>query len=181
MAAFIAAVQCYGRIHSVGVPSQSRRNLSRLPSELGLHSRRSGRRLAKPARSSLSMSWDRWYELSRFALVHIVYSRIRPRTHGGGAYADCLIALALQNYGDALCNFAKSKDADVLVIGHGGHSAAKMTADAQQPKLGSTTEHCAAECGCNLLITKGEGRWNLGADLVKLSKSEPAPEPEPES
>lgn len=105
----------------------------------------------------------------------------------GWIWRDCLravavrvlefvVARALQNYGDVLCNFAKRKNADVLVIGHGGHSAAKNSAESQEPKLGSTTEHCAAECGCALLITKGEGRWNLGAGLVELSKPEPEPE-----
>lgn len=107
----------------------------------------------------------------------------------------CLVLCALssinapQNYGDVLCNFAERKKADVLVLGHGeshrplshsfphaklisppgagGHTAAKKReVDHETPKLGSVTEHCAAECKCALLITKGEGRWNMGDEAA---------------
>ena len=70
------------------------------------------------------------------------------------------------NYGDVLCRFAERQSANVLVIGHGGHSrasaqrqqaaAAANAADGGGKKLGSVSEHCAEQAGCALLIVKGE-------------------------
>eukprot|EP01047_Picozoa_sp_COSAG01_P080430 COSAG01_NODE_15637_length_1316_cov_0.935908_2_plen_113_part_00 len=69
------------------------------------------------------------------------------------------------NYGDVLCRFAERQSANVLVIGHGGHSRASAqrqqaaAADADDgggKKLGSVSEHCAEQAGCALLIVKGQ-------------------------
>ena len=105
------------------------------------------------------------------------------------------------NYADVLCDFAYEKQADVLVVGHGGQSAKKRPPRAGEhtptpasrrpsslgcvdhtvglwvadgsgklvrtqtgPRLGSVTERCASEAHCALLITKGSGRWSMGAD-----------------
>ena len=52
---------------------------------------------------------------------------------------------------------------------------------------GSVSEHCAEQSECALLITKGEGRWNLGDGVVAAEEAAAAaaaagavPEPEPE-
>ena len=111
------------------------------------------------------------------------------------------------NYADVLCDFAYEKQADVLVVGHGGQSAkkrpprsgeqhprplpddlprwaacsrhvglcvadgsGKLVRTSTGPKLGSVTERCASEAHCALLITKGSGRWSMGADHA-LQKS----------
>lgn len=100
------------------------------------------------------------------------------------------------NYADVLCDFAYEKQADVLVVGHGGQSAKKRPPRADGsgklvrtqtgPRLGSVTERCASEAHCALLITKGSGRWSMGADHAlqkahSLKINPPAPAPEPEA
>ena len=66
-----------------------------------------------------------------------------------------------QNYAEAIVEFAEKKGADVLAIGHRGHSKkleVSSPGGTEQKKLGSVSEYCSENARCALLIVKGTGQ-----------------------
>ena len=80
--------------------------------------------------------------------------------------------MSVQNYGDKLCSYAKRKSANVLVIGHGGHSATKLKRVSSQPKLGThTTLHRASA-----YLPRGIG-GHVAQPASHVAHSQPASQP----